>query len=83
VAGAATAVILNVTAVDLRGSPSSWLTVWPAGQPAPGTSNLNMVRGQVVPNLVVTKIGSGGNVSISNAAGSVDVLADVAGFFTG
>jgi hypothetical protein len=42
-----------------------------------------MVAGQVIFNSVVAKIGANGKVTISNAAGSVDVLADVAGFYTG
>jgi hypothetical protein len=80
---AATAVVLNVTAVGLTGSPSSWLTAWPTGQPAPLASNLNMVTGQIIPNSVVAKIGTDGKISISNAAGTVDVLADIAGYYTG
>lgn len=40
-----------------------------------------MVAGQVVPNAVVTKIGAGGKVTISNSSGTVDVIADIAGFY--
>jgi len=83
VTAGATAVVLNVTAVGLAGSPSSWITVWPTGQPMPLASNLNMVTGEIIPNLVMAKIGAGGKVSISNAAGNVDVIADIAGFTTG
>ena len=82
-AAGATGVVLNVTAVSLAGASSSWITAWPTGQPMPLASNLNMVTGQIIPNSVVAKIGANGKVSISNAAGNVDVLADVAGYFSG
>jgi hypothetical protein len=53
----------------------------PTGSALPNASNLNMVGGQVIPNLVVAKIGANGKVSLRNDSGSVDVLADVAGYF--
>ena len=73
------AVVLNVTVA----SPSapSFLTIWPSGTGRPSASNLNFVAGQIVPNLVVAKVGVAGNVSIFNLSGSVDVIADVAGYF--
>jgi hypothetical protein len=73
------AVVLNITVV----SPSTWgwLTVWPTGEPKPTASNLNFVPGDVVPNLVIVKVGTGGNVSIFNSQGATHVLADVAGWF--
>jgi hypothetical protein len=79
----ATAVVLNVTAVGLTGAGSSWLTVWPTGQPAPLASNLNMTTGQIIPNAVIAKIGTNGKVTISNANGNIDILADIAGYYTG
>ena len=72
-------VVLNVTATNP--TASSFVTVWPAGQPRPLASNLNVVPGQTVPNLVVAKVGVGGKVSIYNLAGSVDVVVDIAGYF--
>ena len=44
-------------------------------------SNLNFAAGQTIPNLVTVKIGTAGKVTFNNAAGSVDVIADVAGYF--
>jgi hypothetical protein len=35
-----------------------------------------------VPNRVIVKVGSGGKVSFYNAAGTVDVIADVGGWFS-
>jgi alpha-tubulin suppressor-like RCC1 family protein len=73
------AVVLNVTATNA--TTTSFLTVWPTGTKRPTASNLNFIAGQTVPNLVVAKVGAGGRIDIYNHAGSVDVLADVAGYF--
>ena len=73
------AVVLNVTVT--QPTADSFLTLWPAGQALPLVSNLNFVPGQTVPNLVVVKVGAGGQVNLYNLAGATDVLADVAGWF--
>ena len=73
------AVVLNVTATNA--TAASFLTVYPAGTVRPLASNLNFVAGQTVPNRVIVKLGTGGAVSFYNAFGSVDVVADVAGWF--
>ncbi len=74
------AVVLNVTVV--APSAGGFLTVWPTGQPQPDASNLNYLPGETIPNLVVATVGSNGNVSMFNSAGSTDLLADAAGYFT-
>ena len=79
-AAGATSVVLNVTVV--APTAASYMTVWPTGVPMPTASNLNYPPGQTVPNLVKTKLGTGGQVNIFNAAGGVHVLADVAGWYT-
>jgi hypothetical protein len=76
---AAGAVVLNVTEVD--GSAASLLTVYPAGTLRPNASNLNFAAGTVTANLVTATLGQGGAVNIYNALGSVNVLADVEGYF--
>ena len=73
------AVVLNVTITNP--TAASFLTVWPAGQPEPNASNLNFTAGMTRPNLVTVKVGSSGQVDISNSAGTVDVIADVAGYY--
>ncbi len=73
------AVILNVTATGT--TAPGFVTVWPAGSPTPPTSNLNFVAGQTIPNLVITKIGNSGRVSLFNSAGNTDLIADVMGWF--
>jgi serine protease len=78
----ATAVILNVTVVD--GTATSYLTVYPDGASQPGTSNLNWTAGQAAtPNLVTVEVGRGGNVDFFNSHGSVDIVADLEGYFAG
>ena len=73
------AVVLNVT-VD-QPTKESYLTVWPTGEALPNASSLNFVKGQTVPNLVIAKVGAGGQVSVFNAAGETHVIADVVGCF--
>ncbi|MCU1390608.1 MAG: hypothetical protein JWL72_3946 [Ilumatobacteraceae bacterium] len=75
----AVAAVLNVTAVGA--TASSFLTVWPTGVAQPGTSTLNMVGGDVVPNLVIAKLGDSGQVDIFNHAGEVHCVVDVVGYF--
>ena len=78
--GNATAVVLNVTAVDT--SSWGWLTVWPAGQRQPASSNLNWDAGRFVPNLVIVAVGANGSVSIYNDNGNANILVDVLGYVT-
>jgi len=75
----ATAVALNVTAVDP--SLPSDLRVYPTGTSRPNTSNLNMAAHQTIPNLVIARVGTNGDIQIYNNSGTVDVLADVVGYF--
>jgi CarboxypepD_reg-like domain len=75
----ATAVVLNVT--EVAGTAQSLLTVFPYGAPMPHVSNLNFGPGTVIPNLVTATMGAGGAVSIYNALGTVNVVADVEGYF--
>ena len=77
----ATAVALNVTVTQPQAS--GHLTAFPAGSALPVAANLNFTAGQTIPNLVIVKIGSGGSVSFNNSAnGSVQLVADLAGYYT-
>ncbi len=76
----ATAVAINVTAVNAT-SPT-YVTVWPGGVTRPGTSTLNVSNGNAVPNFDVVSIGADGTVDFYNASGSVNVLADIAGYYS-
>ena len=75
----AVSVALNVTVT--QPSTTSFLTVWPQGTPAPDTSNVNVVAGQTVANLVIVGLGNG-RVSIRNAFGTAHVIVDVMGWFS-
>jgi hypothetical protein len=74
-----TAVALNVTATNA--TATSYLTLYPAGQTRPSVSNLNFTTGQTIPNLVIARVGAGNQVTFYNAAGTVDVVADLAGYY--
>lgn len=75
----ATAVVLNVTGV--KPTLPTHLTVWPTGSTRPQASHLNVPAGDIRANMVVAKVGQDGTVSIYNNAGTVDLVADVVGWF--
>ncbi|HEX5402739.1 MAG TPA: right-handed parallel beta-helix repeat-containing protein [Pseudonocardiaceae bacterium] len=77
----ATSVVLNVTAV--APTQPTFVTVYPDGVARPGTSVLNVNIGQTVPNQVVVPIGKDGKVDFFNHVGRLDLVADLAGYFTG
>jgi hypothetical protein len=73
-------VVVNLTAVAPTGG--GYITVWPTGSAQPNTSNVNFSAGSTVPNLVVTRVGNNGKISIYNFGGRTEVLADIQGYFT-
>jgi Tol biopolymer transport system component len=73
------AVALNVTAT--QPTQSGYVTVFPTGATRPVASSLNFVAHQTIPNLVIVGVGTGGQVSLYNAAGSTQLLADVVGYW--
>ena len=76
----AKAVVLNVTVVN--GSVGGGvLTVWPDGQAQPTSSNLNWSKGQTIANLVTVPVVDG-KVDFHVNSGSVDVIADLFGYYT-
>ncbi|MEO6205709.1 MAG: hypothetical protein ABIO67_10045, partial [Mycobacteriales bacterium] len=80
VPASATAVILNVTLTNT--SSATDVRVYPTGAALPKSSNINAVRGQTVPNLVTATLGADGSVSLLSSGGTVDLLADLAGWYT-
>lgn len=77
--GVAAALALNVTAA--APSADGYLTVHPCLDPAPGTSNVNFLAGQIAePNAVITAVGADDEVCISTFA-ETDVVVDVTGWF--
>ncbi len=74
----ATAVVLNVTVVDAKGS--GYVTVYPCGTSRPNASNLNYLYGSTIPNAVITKIGTDGRVCLYTHS-PTHLIADVNGYF--
>jgi hypothetical protein len=80
----ASAVVLNVTAVDP--SAAGFLSVFPGGATVPTgsslVSNLNFAAGATVANLVTVGLSSTGTVEIYNYTGDTNVVVDVEGYYT-
>ena len=74
------AVVLNTTVTNTRAN--GYVTVYPPGTSMPTASNLNFMAGQTVANLVTVKLGADGTVNLANSsAATVDLVADVAGYY--
>ena len=75
-----TAVALNVAVTSP--TATGYATVWPAGTTLPLAANLNFKAGDTISNSVIAKVGSNGQISLYNAAGSSALVVDVVGYFT-
>ena len=75
----ADSVAANVTVTD--GDTGGYLTIWPAGASRPTASSLNWVAGQTISNAVAVKLSAGGQLSVYNYTGDVDVVVDVDGWY--
>jgi alpha-tubulin suppressor-like RCC1 family protein len=74
------AVVLTVTVT--RPAKRGFVSVYADGAARSSASNVNFVPGQSVPNLVVAPVGTNGKVALFNGSdGSLDLLADVAGYY--
>jgi len=74
----ATAVVVNVTAVDE--SAGGFFTVYPTGLSRPLASNLNFSAHETVPNLVTVGLG-GGSITIYNGVGTANAVVDLEGYY--
>ena len=80
----ATAVTLNLTGTSATRPTNVVVFPTPSGSgAAPNASTLNLVPGETAPNLVTVKVGDGGRVRLQNANGSVQLIADITGFYGG
>lgn len=78
----ATAVVLNVTAVDP--TAAGHLRAWPGIGAEPHASVLNFATHQTVANELVLGVDAHGRVTVANhSAGTVHLVLDVAGVFSG
>lgn len=76
----ATAVNMNVTSTNP--TSNGFLTTWPADSARPLSSSLNWLAGQApTPNSVNSSLGSTGRISFFASSGSVDLIADITGYF--
>ena len=57
------------------------LTVYPTGVVRPATTSVSFAKGRTVPRLVVVNVGTGGTVTFFDSSGTVDVIADLAGYY--
>ena len=80
------AIIANLTAI--APTASTYLTLYPANLTGPGgVSDLNLGAGTVLPNLAVVEVdtvpsnSNDGDVFLYNAAGSVNAIIDLEGWF--
>ncbi len=72
----ASAVVLNVTATN---SEDGVITAYPCGTTPQTTSNVNPVAGKITHNLVVSKVGTNGEVCLKTLK-STDIVVDLSGF---
>ncbi|MET9641274.1 hypothetical protein ABZY83_33495 [Streptomyces virginiae] len=77
----ATAVALNVTATNPQ--EAGHLTVHPAGQAAPTTSNVNFTAGQTVANSVIVPVDKDGRITVRNGSWAPsDVIVELVGTYS-
>lgn len=74
----ATAVMLNLTGTEP--TAPTYVTVWPANEPRPTASNLNLRAGETRPNAVAIGLGDGGRLALFNSAGRTHLIVDITGY---
>lgn len=79
---AVSAVALTMTAVNPK--LNGYLTVYPGGRARPLESTLNFQAHRNTPNAAIMPVSSTGTISVYNGSlGTVDILADLTGYWTG
>jgi hypothetical protein len=84
-ASGVSAIVFNLTAIAPTANTD--LTAYAGGTPKPLASNLNLLKGAIVPNRVIVPVPAGCSaphctVTIANSVGTVNVAIDVGGWFT-
>ncbi len=80
VPASARAVVLNLTGTNA--TSDTYVTSYPSGSARPNASTLNVSAGRTTANLVIVKVGGDGAIRLFNERGTIDLLADVTGYFT-
>ncbi|GAB1511729.1 hypothetical protein JCM33774_37710 [Actinophytocola sp. KF-1] len=78
----ATAAVMNLTGV--QPTLATYLATYPrtsATPTRPSTSNVQLTKGQILPNLASVALGPNRDVWMFNNSGSINVIADLAGYF--
>ncbi|MFN8040861.1 MAG: hypothetical protein U0Q07_16715 [Acidimicrobiales bacterium] len=75
----AKAILANFTVTST--SAESFATVWNTGAAKPTASSLNWKAGTTIANAVTAKVGDGDTISVFNNSGTVNVIADVGGWY--
>jgi hypothetical protein len=72
--------VLNMTATS--STANGFLVAYPDGTTMPGTSNVNYVTNQTIPNLDLAPVGDTGTLDITNqSSGTVQIIVDCLGYF--
>ena len=56
--------------------------MWPDGTTRPVASQLDFAAGQTIDNLVTVPVGADGKIDFYNYAGTVNIAAELAGYYT-
>ena len=75
----ATAVVLNITSADARGT--GFVSAYPCGTSRPNASNLNYGVGAPIANSAIVKVGTGGKVCLFTADSDTELIVDINGWF--
>ena len=78
----AVAAVLNIGVTNANGAGSTFVLAYPADQPQPSASSVNVVAGQTRANLTQVALSASGAVNVYNAAGYVDVFLDITGYYS-
>lgn len=78
-AAGATSVVVNLLAIN--GTAASLLKMWPDLLARPTATALTFPAGGKWSNMVTVKLGSNGKLRVANAAGTVDVVVELAGYY--
>jgi len=80
-----TGVVLNLTGTNLNGADPTYVSACPAVQTVPTcaqTSAINPYRGVNIANQLTVPVAADGKIRLYNAAGNIDLIADLAGYLT-
>ncbi|MFG2876043.1 PKD domain-containing protein [Streptomyces sp. NPDC048337] len=77
--GSMAVAVLNVTVTEA--TEDTHLSVWPAGQPRPTTSNVNIKAGGTASNTVTVPVGADGKVQAQLNAGRASLIVDFVGYY--